>query len=261
MISLSSIPDLISRSLRQYQSQFPAFIKLALIYYLIMLLESFIISSNLITFINRELLTQLTSWIGLFFTSWLTVAFIIQVAHGKPTLKDNIFSDSLDLSWGLFILLVITLFAIFGGFFLFIIPGILIFIYLGFSGYILVLDKKGIKESIYTSRLLVKGIEWPIFVRFLLVLAPYLLTGILVLTIPSYANHIISKFLSPLIIALFYPFSTIYSFLIYKEVITKNKIGDQKVSGKFKFLFGISTIIGGLIFTLVFLSTLFGTKL
>lgn len=260
MTTLPTIPDLISRSLKQYQFQFPALLKLSFIYFLVSLLDILLSSSSLVSFINPDLLSQLAMWVTLFFTSWLSVAFILQVNYGKPTLKDKIFSDSLDRTWSLYILIIISLFALFGGALLFLIPGILIFIYLGLSGYFLVLENAGIKESIYKSRLSVKGIEWQIFIRFLIVLIPYFfIYGVLSFIFPILYTHPLLKFLSPLIFALIYPLSSIYTYLIYKEVVVKNNPKEQKVSGKFKFLFGITTIIGGLLFATVFLSTLFNT--
>ena len=124
---------------------------------------------------------------------------------GNPTVAEMI-SDAKPKAWDLVPTIIITILAVLGGFFFFIIPGIVIGISLGFVLNVAVLENKTMWSALVRSSDLVRGRWWNIFIIFV---AFFVFSMIVVMaTGSSY---------SPVIILL-YPFTYILSYVMYKKL-------------------------------------------
>jgi len=131
------------------------------------------------------------------------------------------FKKGLGLFFPFFWISVLTGLAIFGGFYLLIIPGLLLAIRLSFSVYALLVEGHHGTAALATSWSYTKGRWWGLFWRFLflgiLVLLVSLLLGFVTGGMRSVAFQAISVLLNNL---LFLPISFIYSYLIYRSLQT-----------------------------------------
>lgn len=259
LMAINTIPELLRQSWNQYKMQGRVLLKVAVLYFLvnsIQLMPVVFISSKEPWF---PLLDQVLFWISLLLTSWISVVLIRQVASGSKTFEEKIFSMSLDQAGAYFLLTVISIAAFFGGIALFLIPGLLLLIWMSLAGYVLVLEKKGVVASVYASRLYLWNRGWPVAVRLSVVMVPYFFFGVIPMLIPFGPGNLALQTIMSLAVALFLPLETIYLYLIYQQVKKETSLPEKEVSGWFKFLFVTSSVIGLVIFGLVFIGSLLPT--
>jgi len=136
---------------------------------------------------------------------WAKVALFYAVKE-----HDINFKKALSIAWpqmgSFFWVGFLHVLAVLGGFILFVIPGIIFSVWFIFSDYIFVWD--GIKGTgaLKRSKQLVKGIWWPVFLRFLTI-------AIILFLISSI------KFFGPFINLFFIaPFAIVYMMSLYEDV-------------------------------------------
>ncbi len=141
---------------------------------------------------------------------WLSAMMLIASlksldSAGNPSVLELV-SEAKSQSWALVPTMVIAMFAVLGGFALFIVPGIIMFVSTAFVVNVAVLEKKSTWEAIVRSRDLVRGRWWNLFILWIgLGIAAAL---IIAATGMSY---------SPLMLII-YPLSTIFSYVVYKKL-------------------------------------------
>jgi len=167
--------------------------------------------------------------------------------------------------WVYFLLEII----IAGGFLLFIIPGILFFIWFSLAIFVLVFEERKGFNTLFRSKHLVKGKFWGVLVRFLVLglIIGLVLSAVFALINFGIGNKQIekqmSKVMSYLIQLFVLPFFLIYGFLIYnnlKEIKAEIPYEKPAWSKKIKYIIPgiLGTLIVGLIITLSFLNIFWG---
>ena len=124
--------------------------------------------------------------------------------------------------WGkLFLLTIITLFAVFTGLVALIIPGIYAFVKLSFAGFELLLNNKTVTNSLRTSWNETKGLFWLLFNGYLIITVYLALPAIVF-------NYILSQTEGPISIAVyvfdeifFGVFSTLYVVYAFKVYVSE----------------------------------------
>jgi hypothetical protein len=130
------------------------------------------------------------------------------------------FKKSKHLILSFFWIGILTTLAVSLGFILLIIPGIIFAIWFQFSTYILIKENKKGTQALSSSRKLVEGYWWSVFGR--------IVVSIIIGFLISFVCGIVPFIGSFLAVVLLYPFTIIYSYLIYKNI---KEIKQPKVAG------------------------------
>ena len=94
---------------------------------------------------------------------------VAAVASGKEGDADKLWMESKGYFWKMFFLSIVLALVLGIGFMLFVIPGLVLSVFLIFSLYILVLSDKNIFEALGASMRLAKGSFWPVLLRIIVV--------------------------------------------------------------------------------------------
>jgi hypothetical protein len=160
----------------------------------------------LVLFIGLAILglIVLLMWVS----AWGVIASLRYLDHaGNPTIAE-LLADAKPKAWDLVPTMIITALAVIGGFFFFIIPGIIMGISLSFVFNVMVFENKTMWAALTRSRDLVRGRWWNLFVIFV---AFFIFSMILIAaTGASY---------SPIVILLS-PFAYILSYVMYKKLVS-----------------------------------------
>jgi len=156
--------------------------------------------------------------------------------------------------WASMIVLMVQI----GGFSLFIIPGIILSIYLVFSRIAVIIDSKKGFESLLYSFNLVRGYWWPIFSKF--ITAILTVTGLIILSfmglslifsliymiMPNLMLYLaLTDFIISLITVLFItPMFLIFLYTLYEDLKTKDRVEGKMRS---KEIINIAAIVGSII--------------
>jgi len=153
--------------------------------------------------------------------------------------------------------LFLSVFIMLGGFFLFVVPGIIFWIWFSMSNFVLVTENVGGMSALLKSREYIRGYFWAVAGRLLF----FLIITLISLWLPSY---LFKLFHLPLYINSIYsginsmiitPFYLIYGFLLYRRLKSiKGEIA-VRTSAKSKTLFIICGALGVII--LIFLIIMF----
>lgn len=152
----------------------------------------------------------------------LTVAIFLLAALGQISLisavkkipgdwqiKDAI-GDGSKIFWPFVWLNILSAIIILVGFLLFIIPGIIFTVWYSLAAYVLIFEDRKGWPALKRSKEIIKGYWWPVFGRLLLLILAALGASFILGWIP-YIGSLTLQILFP-------PFSTIYSYLIYKNL-------------------------------------------
>jgi hypothetical protein len=138
--------------------------------------------------------------------TWTLIAVIKYLdADDNPSVLTTI-QKSKPLAWVLLPTMIINTLAILGGFILFVIPGIVLSISLGFVGIVAILENKKMWEALQASRNLVRGRWWNVFFVYLVMIL--LIIGVIAVT-GAYTSPI-ALFMSPLMYT--------FCYLLYKRL-------------------------------------------
>ncbi|MFA5360426.1 MAG: hypothetical protein WC320_00390 [Candidatus Paceibacterota bacterium] len=169
------------------------------------------------------LFSALALIIGYLIAVFLTLILIVSITKPSGTqLKDILKEAWLKLGQGLGVFILTMLFVGLGTL-LFIIPGIIIAIFLCFSLYICVLESKGGMDALKASWNLVEGNWWNVFGRSFLL--GIIFSAIYFLFIAISASGILPLIFQVLCV----PFNIIYMYLIYLDL---KKIAENKVQSE-----------------------------
>jgi hypothetical protein len=236
---LISVGELFRKSIDIYKENFKDIILVMLIPLIITTIVYFVPSFGLLSLL----------------VSIFSLGFLLYLDKNKEvSLKESIVSVFKKRFIAILILQILSIVIIFGGLFLFLIPGIYIIFALFASSYFVVLENNKPIEGILKSWEYFKGKGWGIFFRVLLLsIIVAFLSSIIGKTFgeESVVTGIIYSLLSSLVLG---PISLIYSYLIYKDI--KRIKGDNleiKKSRKIKFwiLFVVGVVVPVVIVAIV----------
>jgi hypothetical protein len=190
----------------------------------------------------------LKSW---FFTSIIfnTIGYLVlmltlatfMISVSKRTDLVASYRGGIKIFWPMLWMLILVFFATFGGLVMLIIPGIMMAIWLFFSGYVLVVEGKRGVSVMSQSREYVRGYWWSIFGRYLLFMVPFYAVIYLVTRVLGKTNGpIVSQLLELFVL----PFILIYTFKLYENLVAiKPTLANTQSRSNRKF-FVTSIIIG-----------------
>jgi hypothetical protein len=141
-----------------------------------------------------------------------SVALVLVIAKKTVGVKES-YKRAMPLFWPVLWLGLLVFVVTMGGFFMFIVPGIMLGVWLLFSNFALVLEGKRGMRAMSRSREYVRGYWWPIFGRYLLL--SIIIVGVSVVlhviiadiggrTIGDIENYLFSFMLAPLQMAFLY---------------------------------------------------------
>jgi hypothetical protein len=201
---------------------------------------------------------ELISSLGTFFLWLLAIPSLIYSLKENNGIKDS-FKRGLKMLlpyfWVWFLFDVIVA----GAFLIFIIPGILFFIWFSLAIFVLIFEEKKGFDALFKSKHLVEGTFLEILARFLVVFSLILIVGLSLMFISTYLGvknpQIANRIMEPL--AYFFqlfviPFIFVYCFLIYndlKEIKIELPYKQPKII--LKIIYALSGILGTLILGLV----------
>jgi len=220
---LISAGDIISKSVKLYRDNFALFLKYVALLFVPTLIMTFFGYS--LSFFMRSIGGVLLG-LGIYIivvvilslvAFWVSLGFIRAVAAKYQGQEVKSIGEELKVAVPLILpaLLVSILagLAIFGGFVLLIIPGIIFIMWFAFSLYALLLDNKHGTEALKYSKQLVNGRWWGVFWR---ILAPAFVFGIIIVII----QWIVAKFFGQSIINVFTLTPAIVAYSLISMIIS-----------------------------------------
>lgn len=259
-IKNNSLPGPISilkKAWKVYGENLKKFIAISLLTSLGNYISNILSFLGVISFESSPMLYVLIYIVAMAISSWGGVSLLYAIRdENKGTGIGEAFAKGLKKLKSYVWLLLLSIFIMLGGFFLFLIPWILSLVWFSMGIYILVTENIGGMNALLKSREYVRGYFWAVAGRnlFCLIFSSLPIVMFNLLHLPSYINAIFSTIFSIVSMPLF----LIYGFLLYENL--KSIKGDFvfKPSLKKKILF---VIIGiwGIVFTLILL--VFAAKL
>lgn len=239
-MQLESLDILFSNSWRQFKEKFSVIVPIFLIPAALLCVGQILVAQG--SFI-AALVGGIINFLGFIVSIAASIALVSAI--GKGTDFAGSFKMGITLFWGSIWIGLLVGLAAFGGFVMFVIPGIMLGIQLALSSYVYVLEGKRGMNALVLSREYVKGYWWAFFGRMLLC---SLIFGVVLLVIYLPLKLILGDVIGGVvyyIITLFLtPFSVCYNFEIYKNLQRlKPGAADEAAKGKREFLF-VSMVVG-----------------
>lgn len=159
---------------------------------------------------------------------FLTLLMIVSAMKPVQTQLKDIFREAwLKLGQGLGVFVLSMLFVALGTIF-FIVPGIIIGVFLAFSLYVCVIENKKGMDALKRSWNLVKGNWWQVFGRLLLLGIIANVIILLLNAVPALTYGVLSLVFQ----LLFIPFNVIFNYLMYLDLkkISENKVQTEPIT-------------------------------
>lgn len=145
-----------------------------------------------------------------------------------------------------------------GGFMFFVIPGLILFVYLGFVTYIYVVEDVGVGEALERSVYYVSGSFWGVVGRILVIFGISILASLIIQTMMNADSPgivLLGALLNLVYSILFGLFSALYTYLMYRGLQARKPAKDFKPVGWFKWV-AILSIIWFFVGTILFFFTI-----
>lgn len=113
---------------------------------------------------------------------------------------------------------VLTTVAIWLGFILLIIPGVIALVYFSFATLVLILENKRGLDALIVSQEHVQGYWWAVFIRLFLVLVPFVIVTLWLSTLAFGQNKFGEDLLDDILVLFTGPFMVTYTYMIYLNV-------------------------------------------
>ena len=159
--------------------------------------------------------------------------------------------------WRFMGLSILTSLIIMGGFVLFVIPGIILMVYISFGAYFAMLDDKKAMESIRLSREYVRGYWWAVFGRaillILVIIVFYIIIGILSAILETIGLSIVSSIISYGLNLILSPLYVALAFVLFKQLKAKKSEVVLPATGTWKYV--TLAVIGGVIIPLTLIAS------
>jgi hypothetical protein len=118
------------------------------------------------------------------FVSIASIEAIRRVLKGSQPSIGEIYTFAKTRAWKYSLMLLLKGIILLFGFLLLIIPGVLFSVWFAFSGFEIVLNNSGVRESLSKSKDMVKGRFWPVLGRFLVFMGFAILVSIAISILP-----------------------------------------------------------------------------
>ena len=148
-----------------------------------------------------------------------------EAEHGKTPNIEEVYKRAFSSIFPYLAVLLLAIITIFGGSVLFIIPGIIVAIYLSLATYVYIFENKKGVDALITSAWYVRNFWWDILARkitvaIIAVLAVFLFSLVVVPILFAFGfGPAVFQFLLDLFVFIFViPFSLTFAYLIYKDV-------------------------------------------
>lgn len=178
-----------------------------------------LILNMLIVYGVNDITIGLLTLINVVISISATIALILAVNNpGKKSILE-LFKESKKYFWSYLGLGILIGTATSLGFLLFVIPGLIVMVWMLFAYFSLVLEDRKVIESMKTSREYVRDNWWAVFGRMLLLgilLGPF--AFLLVVLAGFTTPEAIEAMMAFLVVLLFAPFSTIYLYYMYQDL-------------------------------------------
>lgn len=190
------IGDLFDQTNKIFQKHWGPLLSISAIYALMAFLAD--ISTSLLL---RAILISTAFWVN------ITLVVVMKNLE-EPGIISKSVKEGLNLFIPYTILALIYGLSVIVGLLFFIIPGILLAVWFSLFEYAMVFDGKRYSEALSRSKELVEGYSLEVFFRFLILLIIWFIIAAVLLSIPYLGELLLDL--------LFYPYITIYFFVIYK---------------------------------------------
>ncbi len=230
---------LIKSAFAQYKMHFEALLPMLLIVFVASLLNTIVATGK------DAFAISLASLLNVFivFISYIAIVFVITSEHPRKGETSLYYQKAWNMAWAYLFVAVLVACASFGrlqgqmlaggGFFLFIIPGFIASMYLGFSTFIFITeDVRGI-QALVRSWYYVRGNFWKIFIRYLallilLIIVTGLYSGImgifghnLFTAHKTFAATVLMDILNTFFTS---PFTIFFLFVLYRELKSRKTL-------------------------------------
>jgi hypothetical protein len=187
---------------------------------------------------------------------WSQVSLLYAIVNQKAGVNES-YKKGKNLLWAYIVLSLFNSMIVFGGFVVFLIPGIIFSVWLSLAVFVFMEENEKQEKAILKSYEYVRGHWWPIlgrilFIVFVLMAIQWIISLILTLFGVQVET---SKELSEVISFFFYPLTLIYYFIMYKDIKTiKNKLNlpDDKEKRNIFIIFAVISFII-IMFAVIFL--------
>ena len=216
-LGLHSIGSLFSDSWKLYKERFGVLTEIMLLPVLVMILAEVLLSLGSI-FILLGVLVLIIGVIALVFVSIPLISSI----HNNSGV-DASYKNTVPLFWPFVWMTILTMFAVLGGSFMLIIPGIWLAVALGVARYVFVIEGRRGIDALRQSKDYIKGYWWAVLGRSLL-LGIIVLVAVFVIELPFGVLFAIflgkaSAGIIGFVLTLFYaPFSAVYAYKIFENL-------------------------------------------
>ncbi|MFQ5975179.1 MAG: hypothetical protein ACE5J5_02530 [Candidatus Hydrothermarchaeales archaeon] len=147
----------------------------------------------------------------LFTAFWVNIALVVALENlEEPGIISKSFKEGLRLLIPYTILSVAYGISVAVGLIILIIPGILLAVWLSLFEYVMVFEEKRYLKAFTRSKELVEGYSFEVFSRFLIFTIIWFVIAIVLRSIPYFGSILLDL--------IFFPYITIYFFVIYKDL-------------------------------------------
>jgi len=239
--------ELIKSAWSQYKRFFKTLVAVAAVPMLALAIVQII---NMKIFTPENPVGGATNILGLILTlaafaisAWAAVSMIMAIQHRSEGMTAK---EALTKSWrsilGYWWLAILSFLVMVGGFTLFIIPGIIFWVWFAFASIIFVVENKRGLDAMKQSREYNRNYWWPIFGRLLFMAAIavvlFAVLGWIVSLLTSPLGVSISLLFNYIVTAVIVPLIVLYSYLLYENIKSVNPSPAPKM--KYGFLIGFA---------------------
>lgn len=189
---------------------------------------------------------------------WADVALIVAVT--EESLTPEHIGTAFRRAWSLLLpywwLGILLSLVVFGGFVLFVIPGIIVSVWLCFASYVFLTESKRGMDALIRSRQYVQGYWWPLFWRFFAGGVLYFFL-VLLLRFSPLVNLLGINVLDPILSCLVTPFTLLYTYTLFQRRKSVYQVPTNAVGRGVRRLFVALATLAILVFAvpIFFLST------
>lgn len=260
MTKLISVSELVKSTWSVYRSKFKLFAGLMAAPFLVMAVGRILTSldSSLVS-----LISALVGIVGLVLAFWSSASMVVVLRDraGAISYKDAYrlsLSKLLPMLW----VSILTMFIVGGGFFLLVIPGLVLMFWLLFATILVIAENERGMNAIIKSREYVRNYFWPIVGRYILMSVVFLVVYGVLTKIANWSDYVVlNSLLEAVVNILIVPIPAIYAYLVYeslKQVKSSVSIDPTKKQALRYLLVGLfGSIVAAVVMVLAVVFSLF----
>lgn len=190
--------------------------------------------------------------LGFIIYMWAYASILEAICHRNDRIR---VLESIKKSWPLLLpliwVMIITFFITTGGYFVFIIPGIILSVWFTFAPYVLIAENERGLGALVKSREYVRGYWWPVLGRVVLIGIVGGIIGILIgmiLALIPDVGKVLENVVGQAVMLLVTPFFMTYMYLLYEDMKAVKGEVPSEASKRQKVVYTIFTVITILFF-------------